>query len=253
MSLISFRTLVWREIVRFLVVFKQTLIPPVVSSLLFIFIFGISLGGKIEQMNGVPYVKFLIPGLVMMSLVDSAFANTSASLFLSRWAFNIQEVLISPLSYLEMVLALLIGGMVRSLVVGTSVYLVSLFFAPLPILHPAATLFFLIFVSVIFSLLGIVVALFAEEWENLSTWTTFVITPLIFFGGVFNSLSVSPPILRFVTQLNPLFYMIDGLRYGLLGVRESSLPLSVGLVLAFALALFFWTVHLFKIGYRLRT
>lgn len=249
----AFRTLVWREIKRFLVVFKQTMIPPVVSSLLFIFIFGLSLGGKLEGMGGVPYVKFLIPGLVMMSLVESAFSNTSSSLFLSRWAFNIQEVLISPLSYMEMVLALLIGGVVRSVVVAVSVYGVAMFFAPMPILHPGVAFFFLLFVAVIFSLLGILVALFAEEWENLATWSTFVITPLIFFGGVFYSVSHSPPFVQWVTRLNPLFYMIDGLRYGVLGVHETQLLFSTALVLAFTLALFFWTVHLFKIGYRLRT
>lgn len=253
MNTVAFRTLVWREIKRFLVVFKQTLIPPVISALLFIIIFGLSLGDKIEKVNGVPYVEFLIPGLVMMSLIDSAFANTSSSLFLSRWASNIQEVLISPLSFMEMVLALLIGSVARSLLVAVSVYAAAMLISPMPVAHPLIAFYFLFFVSVIFSLVGMIVALFADEWENLSTWSTFVITPLIFFGGVFHSVTQSPDMIKKVTLANPLFYMIDGLRYGVLGVGESPLAACLLLVLALAAGFFFWTVHLFKIGYRLRS
>jgi ABC-2 type transport system permease protein len=253
MNGVAFRTLVRREIIRFMVVYKQTLIPPIISSTLFIFIFGLSLGKEIHLVNGVTYLKFLIPGLVMMSLIDSAFSNTSSSLFISRWAFNIQEVLISPLSYMEMVLSLLIGGVVRALIVAVGVYGVSLFFAAMPIHHIFATLFFLVGVSVIFSLIGIMAALYAQEFEHLTTWTTFVITPLIYFGGVFHSTTMSPTFIKVITVINPIFYMIDGLRYGVLGIQEAPVWACVALVLIFAVVLFFWTVHLFKIGYRLRT
>lgn len=251
--MISFRALVWREILRFLRVFKDTLIPPVISALLFILIFGLSLGKQIEEINSVPYLHFLIPGLVMMALIESSFANTSSSLFLSRWAFNIQEVLISPLSYLEMVLALLIGGVTRGVIVGVSVYGASLFFVWLPIEHLFVTLFFLIFVSAIFSLVGMLVAIFAQEFEHLTIWATFVITPLIFFGGVFHSTTMAPEFIKILTQINPLFYMIDGLRYGILGVQENSLLGCMAVVVVFLLGLFAWTVHLFKTGYRLRS
>ncbi len=249
----SFKAFVWREILRFFRVFKDTLIPPVVSSLLFIFIFGLSLGEQIAQVNSVPYLHFLIPGLVMMAVIDSSFANTSSSLFLSRWAFNIQEILISPLSYLEMVLGLLIGGVTRGIIVGISVYAASAIFVWLPPQHFLLGLFFLLFVSAIFSLLGILVAIFAQEFEHITIWSTFVITPLIFFGGVFHSTTMAPEFIRFLTQINPLFYMIDGLRYGILGVHEASLWSSFLVVLFFFTALFLWTVHLFKIGYKLRS
>jgi len=249
----SFKAFVWREILRFFRVFKDTLIPPVISALLFILIFGLSIGKQIPEINSLPYLHFLIPGLVMMALIDSSFANTSSSLFLSRWAFNIQEVLISPLSYLEMVLGLLIGGVTRGLIVGVSVFAVSQFFVRLPIQHFFVVFFFLLFVSAIFSLVGILVAIFAQEFEHLTIWSTFVITPLIFFGGVFHSTSMAPDFIKFLTKINPLFYMIDGLRYGILGVQESSLLGCIAVVLFFTTVLFFWTVHLFKIGYRLRT
>src|SRR3990167_9187862 len=163
-SLIGFRTLVWREIVRFLSVFTQTIFPPVVSSFLYIFIFGFSLGSRIASVDGVPYLVFLIPGLLMMYVIEGAYANTSSSLFISRWANNIEELLVTPLSYFEMVLALLIGGMARSLVSATGVYLVSLLFVQFPIAHPLETIYFLIFVSLSFSSLGMIIALFAEEF-----------------------------------------------------------------------------------------
>jgi len=249
----SFKALVLREILRFLRVFKDTLIPPIISSLLFIFIFGLSLGQQIAEINSVPYLHFLIPGLMMMAVIDSSFANTSSSLFLSKWAFNIQEILISPLTYIEMVLALLIGGMTRGIIVGLSVYGVSSIFVWLPPQHIVVGLFFLIFVSAIFSLLGILVAIFANEFEHLTIWSTFVITPLIFLGGVFHSTTMAPEFIQVITKINPLFYMIDGLRYGILGVHEASLSGSLLVVVLFFTGLFAWTVHLFKIGYKLRS
>lgn len=249
----SFKALVWREILRFLRVFKDTLIPPVISATLFLLIFGLSLGKQIQEINGVPYLHFLVPGLIMMALIDSSYANTSSSLFLSKWAFNIQEVLISPLSYMEMVVALLIGGLTRGMIVGLSVYGVSLFFVPLHFEHPLTVIFFMVFVSSIFSLLGMLVAIFAQEFEHLTIWSTFVLTPLIFLGGVFHSTTMAPQFVQVITKINPLFYMIDGLRYGVLGVSDSSIFISVSVVLFFSIVLFSWTVHLFKIGYKLRT
>ena len=177
---VGFRTLVEREIFRFFSVFSQTIFPPVVSSFLYIFIFGYSLGARIETIQGVPYLVFLIPGLVMMYVIEGAYANTSSSLFISRWANNIEELLVTPLSYAEMVLAILIGGLARSLVTASGVYLVSLLFVRFEIAHPGVVLFFMVLVSLSFSAAGMIVALFAEEFEHLTIATTFVITPLVF-------------------------------------------------------------------------
>ena len=248
----GFKTLVWREIYRFFSVFTQTIVPPVVSSFLYIFIFGFSLGQRIEKVHGHPYLVFLIPGLVMMYVIEGAYSNTSSSLFISRWANNIEELPVTPLSYFEMVLAILIGGLARSFVAATGVYLVSLLFVHSPVAHPFMVFYFLTFVSLTFSSVGMIVALIAEEFEHLSICTTFVITPLIFFGGVFHSLEMVPRAVRWLTVFNPMFYMINGLRYGMLGRSDSPIYLSAGVVLGFFVALFSLTVYLFSIGFKLR-
>ncbi len=251
-TLTGFWTLVRREIVRFSSVFSQTLFPPVVSSFLYIFIFGFSLGNRIQEIQGVPYLQFLIPGLIMMYLIEASYANTSSSLFISRWANYIEELLVTPLSYFEMVLAILIGGLARSLVIATGVYGVSLFFVRSPLAHPEVVLFFLIFVSLTFSSMGMIVALFAEEFEHLSIATTFVITPLIFFGGVFHSITMVPEPLRWLTAFDPMFYMVNGMRYGMIGVSDVSLGQCMAVVAGLFLVLCSATVYLFRIGYKLR-
>ncbi len=251
-TLIGFWTLVRREIVRFSSVFSQTLFPPVVSSFLYIFIFGFSLGNRIQEIQGVGYLQFLIPGLIMMYLIEASYANTSSSLFISRWANYIEELLVTPLSYFEMVFAILIGGLARSLVIVAGVYGVSLFFVRSPLAHPEVVLFFLIFVSLTFSSMGMIVALIAEEFEHLSIATTFVITPLIFFGGVFHSITMVPEPLRGLTAFNPMFYMVNGMRYGMLGISDVSIGQCIMVVIGLFLALFSTTVYLFKMGYKLR-
>ena len=251
-SLIGFKSLVEREIVRFTSVFMQTIFPPLVSSFLYISIFGFMIGNKMEYVHGMPYINFLIPGLVMMYLIESAYSNTSSSLFISRWSGHIQEILVSPLSYFEMVLAILIGGLVRSFVIATGVYLVSLIFTLTPIHHPFVVLFVAFFVSLSFSSLGAIVAVFAEEFEHLTVCTTFVITPLIFFGGVFHSIEMVPHFIQVITAFNPIFYMVNGVRYGMLGT--SDVPISQCLLVIFFLFLFLFsfTVFLFKTGFKLR-
>lgn len=251
-TLVGFRTLVWREIYRFLCVFKQTIFPPVVSSFLYIFIFGFSIGRHLEEIGGFPYLQFLIPGLVMMYVIEGSYANTSSSLFISRWANHIEELLVTPLSYGEMVLAILIGGLARSLVTASGVYLVSLLFVRFPIAHPLTVFYFLALVSLTFSAAGMMVALFAEEFEHLSVATTFVITPLIFFGGVFHTIDMMPETLRWIAVFNPMFYMINGMRYGMLGHSDAPVWICMAIVLVLCLVLFAMTVYLFRIGFKLR-
>lgn len=248
----GFRTLLWREIYRFLSVFTQTIFPPVVSSFLYIFIFGFSLGNRIQDIGGVSYLAFLIPGLIMMYVIEGAYTNTSSSLFISRWANNIEEILVTPLSYVEMVIAMIFGGLVRSLVTAAGVYLVSLLFIRFEMTSPAVVLYFLVFVSLSFSSAGMIVALLAEEFEHLSIATTFVITPLIFFGGVFHSIDMVPAPLKWATMFNPMFYMINGLRYGMLGLSDAPVWVCMVTVAVLFLVLFSLTVYLFRIGFKLR-
>lgn len=249
---VGFKALVGREIQRFLSVFGQTILPPVVSSFLYIFIFGFSIGRSLQQAGGVSYLEFLIPGLVMMYLIEGSYGNTSSSLFVSRWANHIQEILVTPLSYLEMVVAFLIGGLVRSLLTGLGVYLVSLIFVRFPVYNLALAIYFVVFVSLGFASVGILVGLISEEFEHISMWTTFVIEPLIFFGGVFHSLDMVPPLLRVITIANPIFYMVNGLRYAMIGVTDANVYVCMGVVLVFFTTLFLFSVYLFRIGYKLR-
>ncbi|MDP3980578.1 MAG: ABC transporter permease [Chlamydiota bacterium] len=250
---IGFRALIYREILRFIKVFNQTIIPPLVSALLYMFIFGIALGSRLSQVMETSYINFIVPGLVMMNLIESAYANTSSSFYIARWHNHIQEILVSPLSYMEMVLAILIGGLVRSAIVAACVFTLSLLFTWTGIAHPWVILFFVVGVSLIFSLLGLLVGLMAESWEHLSIWSTFLLTPLIFLGGVFHSIALMPDFIRRISLFNPIYYMIEGMRFGFLGTHACPLWMSITVVLTMVAALFMLTVYLFKIGYKLRT
>ncbi len=251
---IGFLTLAQREVYRFFVVFSQTLLPPLVSSALFLFVFGYSLGARMNlAMDGVPYLNFIVPGLVMMYLIEGPYANTSSSLFISRWHNLIQELLLSPLSYFEMVLGLLIGGVARGLLVGAGVWALSLFFTQTGVHDWRVVAFFFIAVTLNFSLLGLLTGLWAEGFERLSFWSTFVLTPLIYFGGVFHSVSMVPGPLQWLTRINPIFYFVSGLRYGILGVADADIRLCMGIALGMAIGLFVAVEHLFRVGYKLRT
>ncbi|HCM42455.1 MAG TPA: hypothetical protein DIS66_03985 [Candidatus Omnitrophica bacterium] len=250
--LIGFQTLVWREIVRFFTVAIQTLLPPLVSSFLYIFIFGLSLGKRMGELHGVPYLQFMLPGMIMMYVIESAYQNTSSSLFISRWANYIEELLVTPLSYTEMVFAIIFGGLVRSMLIAAGVFGVASVFVNLPWAHPLLVFYFLILVSLTFSCLGMIVALIAEEFEHLSIATTFLITPLVFFGGVFHSIEMLPAKLQVVSQFNPMFYMINGLRYSFLGVSDAPIAGCMLVVAALFVLLFAGTVLMFRSGYKLR-
>ncbi len=251
---VGFRSLVKREILRFFVVFSQTIVPPLISSALFIFVFGFSIGRNLNLLvEGVRYLDFLIPGLVMMHLIEGSYTNTSSSLFMSRWHNHIQEVLLSPLTYFEMVLGLLIGGITRGLITATGVYGVSLLFTQFAFHNYFIVAYFCVVVTIIFACLGLVVGLWAEGFEKLSVWGTFVITPLIYFGGVFHSLEMVPAPLQIVTKLNPIFYLVNGLRYGMLGVSDVNVIFAMVLAAVLAVGLFVWVEWLFRMGYKLRS
>ncbi len=247
-------TLVKRELVRFLVVSSQTILPPLISSTLFLLIFGLSVGRNIDfTQHAVGYLEFIVPGLVTMSLISSAYENTSSSLFIARWHNHIQEVLLSPLSYLEMVLGLLAGGVARGIIVAVGVFTVALLFTPVEITHPLLLLYFMVSISVIFSAAGLIAALWADNFGMLSLWNVYVITPAVFLGGVFHPVEMMPESLRFLAQFNPMHYLVSGVRYACLGIEEASVSGSVFLSLALAILTFSFTVHLFRTGYKLRT
>ncbi|OGX37126.1 MAG: hypothetical protein A3G91_01180 [Omnitrophica WOR_2 bacterium RIFCSPLOWO2_12_FULL_50_9] len=243
-----------REIIRFLSVASQTVFPPLVISLLFMYIFGVAIGERIDfSVAGLSYLGFIVPGLMAMHLISASYENTSSSLFIARWHNHIQEVLLSPLSYFEMVLGLLAGGVARGVVVCAGVYLVSLPLAPAAILHPFLLLYFILTVSVIFACAGMMGALWAEDFGMLGVWNIYVIMPLILLGGVFHPLSLLPKIVRHISQFNPMYYFINGIRYSMTGVSDASIAVCALTALLMAVGFFFFTVYLFRIGYKLRT
>jgi len=180
-----------REITRFLTLTAQTIFPPLVTSLLFMYIFGVAIGSRIDfSSTGLTYLEFIVPGLMTMHLISSSYDNTSFSLFIGRWHNHIQEILLSPLTYFEMVLGLLAGGVARGTIVCCGVYIVSLFFNPLEIHNPYFLFYFIITISVIFSCAGMMAALWAEDFSMLNVWNIYLIVPLVFLGGVFHPLSL---------------------------------------------------------------
>ena len=243
-----------REILRFLSVASQTIFPPLISSALFMYIFGIALNNHINFADhGLSYLTFIIPGLMTLHLISSSYENTSSSLFIARWHNHVQEILLSPLSYFEMVLGLLAGGVSRGFTVALGVFFISIFFTPTIIIHPFFLLYFFLTIAVIFSCAGMIGALWAEDFGMLSLWNIYLIVPTVFLGGVFHPVTMLPNSLQIIAKFNPMHYLVNGMRYSITGIADSPILTSVIFTFVLALTIFGWTVYLFKIGYKLRT
>lgn len=251
---IGVTTLAKREIVRFLVVSVQTVFPPWISSLMFMYIFGIALGSRVAfPIPGMTYLQFIIPGLMTMHLISSSYENTAASLFIGRWHNNIQEVLLSPLSYFEMVLGLLAGGIARGTLICTGVFCISQIFFPQGISHPFLLIYFTFMISVIFSCIGLLAALWAEEFGMVNLWNVYVIFPAVLLGGVFHPLAMLPKPLQILSHFNPIHYLMSGMRYAVIGYQDQNVLVCGILAFVMACAFGFLTVWLFKKGYKLRS
>ena len=257
MSLINQRlrgpwTLFKKEILRFWRVSFQTVAAPVMTALLYLLIFSHVLGTKVEVYPGVPYTVFLIPGLIMMSVLQNAFANSSSSLIQSKVMGNIIFVLLTPLTYIEFFLAFLLASIVRGLVVGTVIYLTAICLIDLPIRHPMFIFAFAFFGSGMLGTFGIIAGLWAEKFDQMAAFQNFVIMPLSFLSGVFYSIHSLPPVWQKVSHFNPFFYMIDGFRYGFFGQGDISPWFSLSVVIGFFVALSILTIGMLKAGYKLR-
>lgn len=251
-NVIGMETFVVREWQRMVRVPVQTLVTPWISALLYIFIFGLVVGPRINLISGVRYIDFVLPGILMMNVMMSAFSQSSTSLFIHRIFRSIEEILVAPLSHLEMIIGYVVGGIIRGLIVGIGIFVIAVFFSAANISHILPFLFYLVSISIIFSFVGILVGLWAKQFEHLSVLAVFVITPLSFLGGVFNSITMLPEKLQIIMLFNPFFYFIDGIRYSMIGISESNLTLGVVLILFFIISLCIFVEHLFRIGWRLR-
>ncbi len=248
----GFRTLVYKETLRFYKVATQTIAAPILTAMLYLLIFGHVLSGRVEVYPGVTYTAFLIPGLVMMSVLQNAFANSSSSLIQSKITGNLVFVLLTPLSHWEIFSAYVLASMVRGITVGFGVFAITAWFAHLSFTAPLWILVFALLGAAILGTMGLIAGIWAEKFDQLAAFQNFLIVPLTFLAGVFYSIHSLPPFWLAVSHANPFFYMIDGFRYGFFGQSDVNPWVSVAIVAAFLVALALLAIKLLRSGYRLR-
>ena len=251
-NVIGLWTLYVKEVRRFLKVWTQTLMAPVMTTLVFLAIFALAMHRAQASVDGLPFLYFLGPGLIMMTVVQNAFANTSSSIVIAKIQGNIVDYLMPPLSPGELLFGIAIGGVTRGLLVGTTVYVAMLPFVALPLTHPLLVLYYVLSASLMLSLLGILGGLWSDKFDQLAAVTNFVITPLSFLSGTFYSVEALPDTFRWLAYANPFFYMIDGTRYAFTGHADGSVALGVTLLAVVNTALWLWSYELFRRGYKLK-
>jgi ABC-2 type transport system permease protein len=248
----GFRTLFYKELLRFWKVAFQTVLAPVITALLYLTIFGHALRGHVQVYPGVEYTSFLIPGLVMMSVLQNAFANSSSSLIQSKITGNLVFVLLPPLSHYEMFAAYVLAALVRGLAVGAGVFIVTIWFIPVSFSAPLFIVLFAIFGAAILGTLGLIAGIWADKFDQLAAFQNFLIMPLTFLSGVFYSTHTLPPVWREVSRLNPFFYMIDGFRFGFFGQSDINPLVSLSIVAGFFVVLAVIAMRMLASGYKLR-
>ncbi|ODS23513.1 ABC transporter permease [Candidatus Endobugula sertula] len=250
---VAFCTILRKEIVRFIRIWVQTLLPPVITMGLYFVIFGTLIGSRIGQMDGFSYMEFVVPGLIMMSVITNSYGNVVSSFFSVKFQRSIEEILVSPTPNYIILLGYVSGGVCRGLLVGIIVTLVSLLFTRLSIYSLPITIGIVLMTSVVFALAGFLNAIFARSFDDISIIPTFILTPLIYLGGVFYSMSLLPEFWQFVSKLNPLLYMVNAFRYGILGVSDINVSYAFIGVTVFIVVLTAWCLHLLAKGTRMRS
>jgi ABC-2 type transport system permease protein len=252
-DIIGIQTIIRKETHRIFRIWTQTILPSVMTQSLYFIIFGGLIGSQIGNVGGTSYIVFLVPGLVMMSAITNAFSNVASSFFGAKFQRSIEEILVSPMKPWAILTGYLSGGVVRGMVVGFAVFLVSAFFTPVHIDHPFLFFYFLLITCVIFSALGFFNGMFAKKFDDVGLIPTFVLTPLTYLGGVFYSITLLPPFWRMVSYANPIVYMIDGFRYGFSGVSSTSVLTSAIILTFVAVGAIMIDLHLVKKGYGLKS
>ena len=250
---IEFLTFVKREIYRFLVLYKQTIVPALISSLLYIVVFGTTLGSRISSINNIPYINYIVPGLAMMSVINQAYQNSASSIMQGKYLKFIEDLLIAPLSGLEISLGYIIGGALRGLICGLGILIICLFLTDLTINNYILTIFYLLTVSWTFSAFGVIIGIYAKTWDEIGSFTNFIFMPMTFLGGVFYSLDMLPPFWQKVSYFNPIYWMISGLRYSTLGIEENSNYISLIICFCFSCTFTAIATYLFKTGYKIKS
>ena len=250
---IALATIVRREVRRFLRIWTQTLVPPVITIGLYFVIFGSLIGQRIGTMSGVSYMEFVVPGLIMMAVITNAYANVVSSFFGAKYQRFVEEILVSPTPNYVILLGFVAGGAVRGLIVGLIVTVVAMLFSDIQIHNLWLTIAIVIMTAVFFSLAGFINAVFANTFDDINIVPTFVLTPLIYLGGVFYSIDLLPDFWAMLSRINPILYIVNAFRYGLLGISDINVSVAFMMIVGFVVAAYLYSLHLLKTGTRLRT
>jgi ABC-2 type transport system permease protein len=250
---VGYITIVRKEITRILRIWGQTIVPPAITMTLYFIIFGELIGRRIGEMGGFTYMQYIVPGLVIMSVITNSYGNMVSSFFGAKFGKHIEELLISPLPNWIILAGYVTGALTRGMAVGAVVMMVSLFFTLIEVQHPVIMLTVLLLTAVVFALAGMVNAIFAQKFDDIAIIPTFVLAPLTYLGGVFYSISLLPDFWQRVSVFNPILYMVNGFRYGMLGVSDVSLTMTYGVILIAAVILFTSCLILLNRGTGLRS
>ncbi|MGX7202013.1 ABC transporter permease [Enterococcus plantarum] len=249
----ALRSLAVKETNRYLRIWVQTLVPPVITTSLYFVIFGNLIGGRIGEMGGFSYMEFIVPGLIMMSVITSSYANVSSSFFSQKFQKNIEELLVAPVPTHIIIWGFVFGGLGRSILVGTLVTMISLFFVPLHVYSWSIVIITLLMTAILFSLAGLLNGIFAQSFDDVSIVPTFVLQPLTYLGGVFYAISMLPPVWQAISKINPIVYMISGFRYGFLGTIDVPILFSLIILILFISVLYAVCWYLIDRGRGLRS
>lgn len=250
---IAFKTIVYREIRRFLRIWVQTLVPPAITIALYFVIFGSLIGSRIGDMGGFDYMQFVVPGLIMMAIIQNAYGNVVSSFFGTKFQRNVEEMLVSPVKEITILLGYVVGGMTRGLAVGGIVTVLALFFTDLNVHNWWVTISMVFLTALVFSLAGFINAIFAESFDDISIIPTFVLTPMIYLGGVFYSVDLLPEFWANVSLVNPILYMVNGFRFGILGASDVGILQAYVMLLLFVVIGFSSALYLLTRAERLRS
>lgn len=250
---IALMTIVRREVARIMRIWGQTLVPPAITMTLYFLIFGGLIGSRVGEMGGYSYMQFIVPGLVMMSVIQNSYGNISSSFFGAKFGRHVEELLVSPMPNWVILWGYVAGAVLRGLMVGVIVLIIAMFFTPVRIPHPVVTLATVLLGATIFSLAGFINAVYAKKFDDVAIVPTFILTPLTYLGGVFYSVKLLPGWAETATHANPIFYMVNAFRYGLLGTSDVPLPVAFGLMIAFVVGLTGLALWLLRRGVGMRS
>ena len=252
-QLIALRAILWKEVLRFSRIWMQTLLPPMITTALYFVIFGRLIGSQVSDISGYHYMNYIAPGLILMNVITNSYGNVVASFYSAKFQRNIEEMLVSPLPNYLIMIGFVGGGLARGIAVGVVVTVVSLLFTVIPVHNLWVAISVLMLTSVLFSLGGLINAIYASSFDDITIIPTFVLTPLTYLGGVFYTVTMLPPFWQSLSLANPILYMVNAFRYGLLGVSDVHLGVAYLAIIGFIVGLFWYTLSLLNRGYGIRT